>query len=357
MRTAILFIVTFISLEISLYLLLEKRHTFLFFLIALALIIIKFWSLFDAHICVTKSNSLEFEKLRKSSNDPWGAVFISTIWLGGGHIYIGQYLLGSIFLSISLVSSSTPLLSRVVWLISPLVGYHVYINTSTNRKKTQRFLIPLLLLITLLSVSISSQVSSFTDRYIAEIRQISSATMIPTLKENDTVWIDRLTYRFKDPLRGEIIVGEPTQELQDRGYHNDFVARVIGLPGEIVQLVKGNVYINQHLLDEPYLDRELGYTTMNVCKNKSYYFSRREGDVEEIWETTVPPNAYLLMGDNRKNSGDSRCLGTIPREYIAGKATKIFQPLNRMGNINLVFNYKNFILSTPIIILTQKIVF
>ena len=299
----------------------------------LLLPIVKILNLFDAHTCTQKSNPSEFEELRKQSKDPWKAVFISTILLGAGHFYLGNGLLGSILLFFVVASYFIPKLAILIWLLSPLVIYHVYITTPTQREKSKRFLIPIALLITIGSGLISGLVQGSIREFVAESRYIPTGAMIPSLTIHDRLVINKLNYQYQDPQRGDIIVFNPPEALQKEGFKTAFIKRIIGLPGETIEILEDRVYINGNPLDEPYLD-ESSKTRVDICRNRNSYFSRQEGEEQNIWEATVPPNSYLVMGDNRENSYDSRCWGTVPREYIVGKATKIFWPLNRIGNLN-----------------------
>ncbi|MBE9041708.1 signal peptidase I [Oscillatoriales cyanobacterium LEGE 11467] len=299
----------------------------------LLLPIFKISNLFDAYTCTRKSNSSEFEELRKQSKDPWAAVFLSTILLGAGHFYIGNGLLGSILLFFVVASYFIPTLAILLWLLSPLVIYHVYRTTPTQREKSKRFLIPIALLITIGAGLVSGIVQVSIREFVAESRYIPTGAMIPNLQINDRLVINKFIYQVQDPQRGDIVVFNPPEALQREGFKEAFIKRIIGLPGETIEIIEDRVYINGNPLDEPYLD-ESRKTRVDICRNQNSYFSRREGEGQEIWEATVPPNSYLTMGDNRENSYDSRCWGTVSREYIVGKATKILWPLNRMGNID-----------------------
>lgn len=112
---------------------------------------------------------------------------------------------------------------------------------------------------------------------------------------------------FHGPSRGDIIVLVNPQDPSI-----DLVKRVIGLPGETLQIVDGHVYINGHLLIEPYIKQPWGGTTPRI---------------------TIPPDRYFVMGDNRTNSLDSRSpqVGLIPRDNVIGKAMLTYWPLGRFG--------------------------
>ena len=182
--------------------------------------------------------------------------------------------------------------------------------------------------------------------YVAEARYIPSESMVPTLLVNDRLIVEKLHYRFGgSPKRGDIIVFMPTPELRRHNLKEAFIKRVIGLPGEVVELKDGRVYINGQVLDEPYVARETApppsqgqpstkapttpqasqRTEINVCVgDPKPYLSR---------PVRVPANSYLVLGDNRNRSYDSRCWGVVSQDLIVGQAVWRFWPLDRTGHL------------------------
>lgn len=163
---------------------------------------------------------------------------------------------------------------------------------------------------------------------VAEARWIPSGSMLPTLQINDRLIIDKVSYHFQDPKRGDVVVFSPTEALKQQDFKDAFIKRVIGLPGDTVELQGGKVYVNNQPLVEKYLDQGQK-TIIDVCNNPNhpapYYLSKA---------VTVPPNSYLVLGDNRQSSYDSRCWGLVPRENIIGRATVRFWPLHSLGGLN-----------------------
>lgn len=146
--------------------------------------------------------------------------------------------------------------------------------------------------------------------FIAEARYIPSGSMEPTLQIDDHLMIEKVSYLFHEPERGDIVVFRPTEALKQENYHQAFIKRIIGLPGETVEVRDGKVFINGQELVEDYI-KEL----------PKYNYG------PEI----VPDNQYLVLGDNRNNSYDSHVWGFVPRENLIGKAFVRFWPLNRVG--------------------------
>jgi signal peptidase I len=153
--------------------------------------------------------------------------------------------------------------------------------------------------------------------------RIPSSAMEPTLgcagagpgctaAESDRVVAVRYVFR-KEPERGDIVTFEtPERARADCGAGGVFVKRVVGLPGETWELRNGVVYIDGRRLDEPYVDTE-----------------RR--DIDSRPEKRIPEDHYLVLGDNRPQSCDSRVWGTLPRDNLIAKVVFRYWPLERLG--------------------------
>ena len=154
--------------------------------------------------------------------------------------------------------------------------------------------------------------------FVAEARYIPSGSMLPTLEINDRLIVDKLGYHFKSPQRGDIVVFSPTQKLEAENYHDAFIKRVIGLPGEKVEVKNSQVYINDQPIKESY-----------IAEAPRYNWGSK----------VVPEGQYLVLGDNRNNSYDSHYWGFVPRDKIIGRAVVRFWPMNRVGEITPDPNY------------------
>ncbi|MBW4620850.1 MAG: signal peptidase I [Cyanosarcina radialis HA8281-LM2] len=173
-------------------------------------------------------------------------------------------------------------------------------------------------------------------QFVVEARYIPSGSMEPTLHGCEDCWdadrviVNKLSYKFSGPKRGDIIVFEPTEELKRQGYTEAFIKRTIGLPGEKIAIENGRVYINNRPLEEKYLSKEVQTSTKdchlpNPTNSAQAFLAQPQ---------TIPPNNYLVMGDNRFNSYDGRCWGFVPKDYIVGQAVLRFWPLNRLGGLD-----------------------
>ncbi len=150
--------------------------------------------------------------------------------------------------------------------------------------------------------------------FVAEPRFIPSDSMVPTLLVGDRLIIEKVSYRFHPPQAGDIVVFDPPPQLQERGYARDqaFIKRIIGLPGQIIEVRDRQVWVDQHPLQEPYVAEAPDYQMPPV---------------------KVPPGSYFVMGDNRNNSNDSHVWGFLPSDNLIGRACFRFFPLTRLGGI------------------------
>lgn len=160
-------------------------------------------------------------------------------------------------------------------------------------------------------------------QFVAEARYIPSESMVPTLQINDRLIVEKMSYRFHDPERGDIVVFMPPDAAAKYclGAQNAnvkikdaFIKRVVGLPGDKVEVRNGTVLINSQPLQETYIAEKPDY---------------------ELPASVVPPNSYLVFGDNRNNSCDGHFWGPVPRENLIGRAAFRFWPPNRMGGITV----------------------
>jgi signal peptidase I len=316
LRGAILIFITLSLLSIIAWLILSSTGSIkLGFQLLIVYFLLSIFNLFDAHRCTKRGNNSEFERLRKSDKDPWLAVFLSRIIPGLGHLYQGKWLFAFLFfISIFITDSLTQnfLVAYPINLgLSYLCLYHVYIYSPTQRTKSQPLILKvclILLLFELLVVLFALSVRIF----VAEARYIPSSAMIPTLQINDRFIVNKLEYRFKNPQRKDIIVFNPTETLQKQNYHEAFIKRIVGLPGENLEIKAGKVYINARPLQEDYIFEPPKYQSVLI---------------------KIPSDSYFVLGDNRNNSFDSHIWGFVPRDRIIGKATKIFLPYQRSGII------------------------
>jgi signal peptidase I len=160
----------------------------------------------------------------------------------------------------------------------------------------------------ILAVAIAAGIRTF----VAESRFIPTGSMIPTLKIDDRLMVEKITYLFHSPERQDIVVFRPTDRLVAQGSRQDLIKRIIGVPGDKVEIKAGKVLVNDQPLAEGYIMEPIN---------------------RDFSAIVVPPNQYFMMGDNRNNSYDSRFWGFVPRDHIIGKAAFRTFPFNCLGDI------------------------
>ena len=156
---------------------------------------------------------------------------------------------------------------------------------------------------------------------------VSGASMAPNFATGDYLIVDEISYRFSAPQRGDVVVFDAGFIP---GYSNQkFIKRVIGLPGETVDIVNGSVEVIKDgktiTLDEKYLPKDL--------KTYIYDLSRGYNITPFPQKTTLKANEYFVLGDNRPNSYDSRFWGIVPAKDIIGKASLRILPLTSLSEI------------------------
>jgi signal peptidase I len=272
-------------------------------------------NMIDALLLVFNQNPQFYrEKIPRQWKNPWFAVFASRILPGLGHFYNHQFIIGLIFFTLGIVCLRlqvfyTPLL----WLgpsLTAIAACHVY-RSFPAAKSLQRTLISILvgfIFLVGLALNVLPQwLARSLDTFV-----IPSPSMVPTLQVGDRIFVqENPDYQ---PQRGDIVVFKPAEELQrlDPQPSEFYTKRVIGLPGETINISQGQVFINGQPLAEDYLAETPTY---------------------DLPSKAIPMEHYFLLGDNRNNSFDSHLWGVLPRQAIVGKAYKIYWPLDRVRSL------------------------
>lgn len=153
-------------------------------------------------------------------------------------------------------------------------------------------------------IVIAFVLAMFLRNYVIEGREIPTGSMLPTVQLNDRIWVNRFIYRFKEPVRGDIVMFQPPSNLKSE---TPYLKRVIGLPGESVEMKNQKVYINGRALQEPYIAEPLDY---------------------EFGPVVVPEGCLLVLGDNRNNSYDSHEWNSwLTEDRLMGKAIAVYWPI------------------------------
>jgi signal peptidase I len=142
--------------------------------------------------------------------------------------------------------------------------------------------------------------------------KVEGTSMMPALRDQERIFINKFTYRFgiEDIQRGDMVVF-----LYPGDTSKSYIKRVIGVPGDTVEVREGAVLLNGSQIEEPYVPVE--------------FLDRISAPL-----TKVKPGEYYVMGDHRSASNDSRSWGTVDRQYIYGKAVFVYWPLEKLGRLH-----------------------
>jgi signal peptidase I len=204
----------------------------------------------------------------------------------------------------------------------------VGLRVARSKEKSTRSSLLELVMIVAVALGLALGIQAF----LVKPFRIPSESMVPTLEIGQRVLVDRVSFRFGDPDRGDIVVFKPPagsesntcgvqhsgdtscpEPTPDRSDTN-FIKRVVGLPGERLKVIDGAVYINGRRQDEPYARLD---SSCEICNLPV--------------EITIPKGHYFMMGDNRGASADSREWGPVPKKWMIGKAFMTYWPPNRIG--------------------------
>ena len=160
--------------------------------------------------------------------------------------------------------------------------------------------------------------------WVVKPYRIPSESMMGTLRPGDRVLVNRFVYHLHAPHRGDVVVFH---------YPRDpsvvFIKRVVGVPGDVLAIRDGRLFVNGRRATEPYVHKTGGHTDPTIAQ------TALDGSTpHDPWSLarpyTVPAGRYFLMGDNRTDSDDSRDWGTVPRGAIVGEGLVTYWPLSRL---------------------------
>lgn len=143
--------------------------------------------------------------------------------------------------------------------------------------------------------------------FVAEARYINSESMVPTLRVNDRVFVDKIFYKLEGIQRQDVVIFTPPPQAHTT---DDYIKRVLGLPGDEIEIKDSALFVNGEKMEELYIAEAM------------------EGSYGPV---VVPEGQIFVLGDNRNNSSDSRAWGFVPLENVKGKAIIRFYPFERFG--------------------------
>ena len=161
-----------------------------------------------------------------------------------------------------------------------------------------------------ISIVVAVVLAFFIRQFVVELYVVDGPSMRPTLQSRERLVVNKFIYRFRAPERGEVLVFR-----YPRDPSRDFIKRVIAVPGDTIEIKDGRVFVNQKLMNEPYI---------------------LEKTLSDYPQATVPEGHVFVMGDNRNNSEDSRFadVGFVPYDLIKGKAVLVFWPVDQLKTLS-----------------------
>jgi len=158
-------------------------------------------------------------------------------------------------------------------------------------------------------VLISLAVSAFFIIFLYQPVKVEGTSMMPTLQDQERVFINKFVYKLEPIARGDVIVFR-----YPRDPAKSYIKRVVAVAGDQVRIEEGVVFVNGHRLSEPYVPPQYE-------------------DVRSYPESVVPPHCYFVLGDHRNLSNDSRDFGAVDEDFIYGKAVFGYWPVTRVGTL------------------------
>jgi signal peptidase I len=156
--------------------------------------------------------------------------------------------------------------------------------------------------------------------FVVKPYRIPSESMASTLRPGDRVLVNKVVYRLREPQRGDVMV---FQYPRDRSVV--FIKRVVGVPGDTLQVKDGRLLLNGHPVKEPYVHRTGGSVDPTLAQHPLY-----GSTMQDPWSLsqpyTVPVGSFFVMGDNRTDSDDSRDWGVVPRDAVVGEGFFLYWP-------------------------------
>lgn len=158
-------------------------------------------------------------------------------------------------------------------------------------------------------VLISLAVSAFFIIFLYQPVKVEGTSMMPTLEDQERVFINKFVYRLEQIQRGDVVVFQYPRDTS-----KSYIKRVIAVPGDQIRIDEGILYVNDRQVAEEYVPQMYE-------------------DVRSYPPTVVPPHAYFVLGDHRNLSNDSRDFGSVDESYIYGKAVFGYWPVAKMGKL------------------------
>ena len=156
---------------------------------------------------------------------------------------------------------------------------------------------------------VSLAISAFIIIFLYQPVKVEGTSMMPTLDDQERIFINKFVYRWEPIERGDIVVFRYPRDTS-----KSYIKRVIGIAGDRVRIENGQVYVNGEAVEEDYVPNDYA-------------------DARSYAEIVVPANSFFVLGDHRTMSNDSRDFGTVDERYIYGKAVFGYWPMEKLGRL------------------------
>ena len=184
------------------------------------------------------------------------------------------------------------------------------------------------------SILIAFIIAMIVRTFIVQAFKIPTGSMEPTLhgdpSHGDRVLVNKFIYTFKEPKRGDIVVFQ-TVNITGLDYKKDYIKRLVGLPGDVIEIKEGHIYINDQMLSQPSIFSKIYYINTDLRRTP---YGHEGGFGLMGKKITVPKDHYFVLGDNSPVSRDSRYWGFVPKENLIGEAFLTYWPLKRIRILN-----------------------
>jgi signal peptidase I len=176
-------------------------------------------------------------------------------------------------------------------------------------------------------VAVAVLVALAVQAWVVKPYRIPSGSMLDTLRPGDRVLVNRVVYHLREPQRGDVIVFNYPQDPD-----LVFIKRIVGVPGDLLEVRDGRLYVNGRRAAEPFVHRTGGRLDPTVAQA-----AIAGSTMHDPWSLAdpyrVPASNYFVMGDNRTDSDDSRDWGTVPRAAIVGEGLATYWPVSRLRTL------------------------
>lgn len=250
------------------------------------------------------------------------AHFLSGRRAAGLKWYFGLFACGVVAVALVATPGTVPFILGVAFGLASFVLWFVMLKQSFRPVRRIGFLGWLVVIV--LAVVLNNGLSLLVRQFVHPFK-VPTGAMQPTIVPKDHLFVERLSYRFGKPKRGDIVVFH-TKGIKSLPPDTFYIKRVAGLPGERIRIEPPFLIVDDQKVNEPEL-----FHTISSYSNGYHGFQLGGLLSQTTLEFPLGPNEYFVLGDNTQNSRDSRYWGPVPEKNIMGRATRIYWPFTRIN--------------------------